>query len=172
MRQLGIFSGPTAGADISSCGTYRYSLWRTWDTAHPVLVWCLLNPSKADAEEDDPTLRRLVAYSKAWGFGGLDLVNFAALRATDPRQLSRHHDPIGPRNLDTISGSVFGRTVVCAWGDSIDRLPPASVASSLGRLVEARELVCLGLTTKGNPRHPLYLAKGTKRVPFQLEVAA
>lgn len=168
MRQLAIFSGPTAGADLTPCGTYRYSLWRTWDVALPVLVWCLLNPSRADAEEDDPTLRRLVGFSKA----GLDLVNFAALRATDPRQLSRHPDPIGPRNLDTISGAVFGRTVVCAWGDGVDRLAPAAVELSLKRLREARTLVCLGVTEKGNPRHPLYLAKGARRVPFHLEVAA
>ncbi len=172
MRQLAIFSGPTAGADISSCGEYRYSLWRTWDVALPVLVWCLLNPSVADADEDDPTVRRLVGYSKAWGYGGFDLVNPAALRATDPRKLSRHPDPVGPRNLDTISGAVFGRTVVCAWGDGIERLPSVAVAQTFERLSEARTLLCLGLTAKGNPRHPLYLPKGAKRVPFQLEVAA
>ncbi len=44
------------GAILS--GRYRYLLWRTWDETCPRLLWVLLNPSKADEQTDDPTLRR------------------------------------------------------------------------------------------------------------------
>ena len=74
------------GADISPCGKYRYSLWRDWDWqgfANRVM-FVGLNPSTADATNDDPTIRRCVRFATDWGFGGLVMVNLFAYRATDP----------------------------------------------------------------------------------------
>ena len=46
------------GAAFSDCDAYRYRLWRTWDARKPPLVFCMLNPSTATAEQDDPTIAR------------------------------------------------------------------------------------------------------------------
>lgn len=54
---------PRSGATLSGCGLYRYHLWRRWDTG-PSVMWIMLNPSTADADEDDPTIRRCVGYAK------------------------------------------------------------------------------------------------------------
>jgi GTP-binding protein len=41
------------GAVLSDCGGYRYVLWRDW-AAGPRALFILLNPSTADATQDDP----------------------------------------------------------------------------------------------------------------------
>jgi len=81
-------------AVLSDCGTYRYSLTRRWSPG-PLLGWVMLNPSRADALVDDPTIRRCVGFARRWGFAGIVVRNLYALRATDPRELSRHPAPVG-----------------------------------------------------------------------------
>src|SRR6516165_6033625 len=88
------------GARLSACGRYRYSLWRSWDARLPSLVWCLLNPSTADAEREDATTRRLRAFSRAW----------------DPAELRKAADPVGPENDAAIRRATAGRRgVVIGW---------------------------------------------------------
>jgi hypothetical protein len=85
------------GALLSECGQYRYRLWRLWDALAPVMVWVLLNPSTADADTDDPTVRKCVGFARAHRYGGVVLVNLFAWRATDPKQLRIVNDPVGPK---------------------------------------------------------------------------
>lgn len=154
------------GADVSDCGTYRYRLWRSWGVG-PRAVWCMLNPSTADALDDDPTIRRCVDFAKVWGFYGIEVVNLFAYRATDPRELARVSNPIGPRNFDALDLITRARSVVCAWGDGVLRLPRERYAAQIETLrEEAAELVCLGTTSRGQPRHPLYLGRLTERRSF------
>ncbi|WP_417651456.1 DUF1643 domain-containing protein, partial [Acinetobacter baumannii] len=58
------------GAIISDCNKYRYSLWRIWDKEKPIFTFVGLNPSTADREQDDRTIRRCINFAKSWG-GGL-----------------------------------------------------------------------------------------------------
>ena len=97
-------------------GQYRYLLWRYWGEAKR-LVWVLLNPSTADARQDDPTIRRCVGFAKGWGYDGIQVVNLFAYRATDPRELKAVVDPVGPRNDEFIERAARGHEmVVVAWG--------------------------------------------------------
>lgn len=84
-------------ARLSPCGLYRYTLTRTWDATKPRACWIGLNPSTADASEDDPTIRRMCGFADAWKCGGIIVVNLFALRATDPKELRRVKDPVGDR---------------------------------------------------------------------------
>ncbi len=88
----------TKGAAFDSTGTYRYALWREWDASAPRLGFVLLNPSTADAENDDPTLRRCMGFARAWGYGSLQIVNLFAYRATVPDALRWVADAVGPEN--------------------------------------------------------------------------
>src|SRR5262245_19133112 len=97
----------TKEALISPCGLYRYWLTRTWDNSLRRVCWVMLNPSTADAEQDDPTIRRCVGFARSWGAGGIIVVNLFAFRASDPKALLRAADPVGPDNDGHILKSVL-----------------------------------------------------------------
>lgn len=153
-------------AIFSKCGHYRYALGRMWTPIadhdiRKVLVVVGLNPSTANESEDDPTIRRCMDYARRWGHHGLTMLNLFAYRATDPRQLltqlANGGDIIGG-DAQEAALRVFteNRRVLCAWGvhghiaDRSDH-----VTKKLREL--GCELVHLGLTKGGLPKHPLYL---------------
>jgi hypothetical protein len=122
----------TATAVLSDCGTYRYRLGRRWAEG-PVDVWIMLNPSTADATVDDRTIRRCMEFSRRWGAGALVVGNLFALRATDPAELVRHPDPIGPDNDEHLTRSPPGRTSSAAGSSPAGgrtRWPPNGPGSS------------------------------------------
>lgn len=156
-----------ATATISACGLYRYELTRVWNDGMPPVVFCMLNPSTADGERDDPTIRKCVGFAKQWGNGGIVVVNLFAFRATDPTLLTTYKDPIGPENDKSIIAAVRDRTVVCGWGASVPRTSweyvrcqPAEVVRLLK--LNAARVCCLGWTARGYPRHPLYVKYRTE----------
>ncbi len=140
----------------------------------------MLNPSTADAEQDDPTIRRCVGYAKAWGFGSYIAVNVAALMATDKKELTRHPNPFGLQNRFHIRASAasVAKIVVCCgsmWSrrgreeafDVIAELQRSHSLYGLGEprprptaLAAARRAI---ETADGFPLHPLY--KPARYVP-------
>lgn len=154
------FHGLRRGAEI--IGEYRYSLSRQWDAGAPYRVYVMLNPSTADAYADDPTIRRCISFAQRDGFGGIMVLNLFAYRATDPRELGRALDPVGPENDDRLR-RVFetqlqlGLPVVAAWGAGA----PAARVAAVKALVPGLQWHHLGLTKGGHPKHPLYLAGAT-----------
>jgi hypothetical protein len=153
-------------AVIDATGTYRYHLGRQWNQLFPRrCCFIMLNPSTADAEIDDPTIRRCIGFAKAWGFGALDVVNLFAYRATDPKELMRTTEPIGPDNdrwIRTVTGSAGCQLVVAAWGAH-------RMAGTRGFTVAGlidRPMVCLGRTKDGYPKHPLYVPAAVEREMF------
>lgn len=145
-------------AIISACDRYRYALTRVWDEVLPVLVFCMLNPSTADASQDDPTIRRCIGFAKREGCGGIAVVNLFAWRSTDPDTLPELDDEkIGPENAAYVAELTRGRRVVVAWGGHFSA-SPAVVEPFLERLrATAEGVYCLGTTKAGAPRHPLYV---------------
>ena len=73
------------GADISSDNKYRYSLWRIWDKNKPIILFIMLNPSTADAVNNDKTMTRVKNFAESWGYGGVYVGNLYAFRSTDPK---------------------------------------------------------------------------------------
>lgn len=149
-------------AELSDDGLYRWLLGRIWDSALPVLVLIMLNPSTADGKIDDPTIRRCIGFARDNGYGAIIVLNIFAWRATNPDALTGVVDPVGRLNDALIITETDGRDVLCAWGASVPTYwrhrPPALVAilRELGR-----ELHHLGLTQDGSPRHPLYVRADT-----------
>ncbi|RVT96200.1 DUF1643 domain-containing protein [Rhodovarius crocodyli] len=146
----------TRSALISPCGTYRYTLGRVLGHGRRSVVWAMLNPSTADALKDDPTIRRVVDFSRRWGFDQVTVVNLYALRSSQPEALWCHQDPVGTENDRHIRRALLdAETVVCAWGAhaKADR-----VRAVLDLIRDAGlRPHCLGLTKHGQPRHPLYI---------------
>jgi len=79
-----------------------YQLRRKWDSEKPTLAFIMLNPSTADEVEDDPTIRRCVGYAEDWGYGELIVGNLYAYRTSDPEELNKVENPIGPKRMTSI----------------------------------------------------------------------
>lgn len=152
-------------AEISKCGKYRYVLTRTWDENLPPLIVIGLNPSTADADKDDATIRKLLGFARRLGRGGLVMLNLFAFRSTDPRALVSAPDPVGPRNLETLWSYCAGKEVVAAWGAfPFSRGQAVGISTGFRRL--GTTLVCFGANNDGSPKHPLYLPNDTALRPF------
>lgn len=143
---------------------YRYGLSRIWDERGRRLLWVLLNPSIADACSDDPTVRRVLAFSRHWGYGAAEIVNLFALRATNPQTLLSVDDPIGTDNDSAIERAITASDrVVIAWGNLGSIGGTAEhVLSYLKSL--STVLLALGITEAGQPRHPLYVRSSVEPV--------
>ena len=148
-----------ASAVISGCGKYRYSLTRIWDESKPKVMFIMLNPSTADASNDDPTIRRCIGFAKSWGFGGLYVCNLFAYRATDPKELLKVHNPFGDQNIwHTRKLSDEVDTIVCAWGNKPILKKILKNQNPYKLLDFARlKLHYLELSKDETPKHPLYL---------------
>lgn len=154
-------------AIISDDGIYRYQLMREWDTAVRPLHFIMLNPSTADGELDDPTIRRCVSIAVREGYGGIEVHNLYAFRATNPKDLPKDGTEYGPgnrRNLrDMLSWADYLQTrVVAGWG--VNARP--NDVEWLKRLPGADRLVSLGVTKDGHPRHPLMVRGDTPLTPW------
>lgn len=149
-------------ATMSACGRYRYSLERRIPgVTGPNLAWLMLNPSIADASKDDPTIRKVMGFTRRAGYGVALVVNLFAWRATKPRDVKANLlDAEGPFNCAAIMGAAeLSDAVVCAWGAARWAWPQARrVLEWLAEHPRERpiRLLCLGTTRRGgNPLHPL-----------------
>lgn len=153
-------------AVLSDCGQYRYLLRRTWDRAKPRALLVMLNPSTADAKQDDATIRSCVRLLSGQGYGSMEVVNVFAWRATNPDELAKAEDPLGPQNERVIAAAV-GRcdVVVCAWGAHPFAMSKTSFLRSFLRSRKPA-IYCFGKTKAGAPKHPLYIKSGTTLETF------
>lgn len=163
-----------ADAHLSECGKYRYWLSRAWDDKLPVVCWVMLNPSTADAKDDDPTIRRCVNFARSWNAGGIYVVNLFAFRSPDPAALGGAKDPVGPMNdyfvHQCAAGGRFGKkrlAVVAAWGAHGNFRDRDQAVLALLRDSGVTPQ-CLGLTKSGQPRHPLYVGAEQPLLPLEV----
>lgn len=147
------------GALFSDDDRYRFTLTREWAPGR-LIAFIGLNPSTADAENDDPTIRRCIGFAKREGGGRLLMLNLFNWRSTDPAALLGLSNPIGEPPEELARRWRDADLVICAWG---------AVHKTLRwRVDQARDLLatetldrfrCLGRTKDGQPRHPLYLPR-------------
>lgn len=147
--------------------THRELLRIVWDEHLPQLAAIGLNPSTADEFQDDPTIRRLKGYARDWGFGGLQMYNIFAVRATDPKDMKAHPSPIGLGKLGHQINTNKASQVLCCWGTHGKHMNRGvDVLEELQVFFSGDRLVCLGVNSDGSPKHPLYLKKEAKRIPY------
>lgn len=153
-----------SSATISNCGRFRYTLQRAWDQTLPTLMFIMLNPSTADAHEDDPTIRKCIGFAERNGFGSIIACNLFAYRATDPKDLARAGFPVGSENdshmeveLRALSRYGDGSKIVFAWGAHARK--HSTRVAQVDHLVRScgHEPHALKLLADGIPSHPLML---------------
>lgn len=156
-----------SAATMSPCGAYRYSLSRLWGEGDiPGVTFVMLNPSTADALQDDPTIRRCIGFAKREGFDSLDVVNLFGLRSTRPQGLLASPDPVGPGNMEMVEAIFMDSSLIIAgWGSfkGLNLRPQIEAILALGH-----PLKCLGTNTDGMPKHPLYLPSDTPLQDWKL----
>lgn len=146
---------PYGGACFDVTRRYRYRLWRVWNPDLPTVCFVMLNPSTADADKNDPTIRRCIGFAQAWSFGRLDVVNLFALRSPRPSMLTRAAAPVGPDNDKWITAvTSAAATVIVAWGANPNAAGRHSIMHAVAKTTV---LHCLGVTQSGQPRHPLFV---------------
>lgn len=157
-------------AIISNCGKYRYRLERhTVGGGSTAII--MVNPSTADADQDDATIRKLIGFGRRNRWGRVIVGNLFAFRATDVCELGRVNDPIGPENDDHLMRMLAEcDQVVCAWGP-ISKQPKfqRNRFQNVLTLINGSGLdpYCIGPTAKcGHPKHPLMLAYDCQIVPW------
>jgi len=149
-------------AVISDCGKYRYLLRRAWDHAKPRALLIMLNPSTADARQDDATIRSCVRLLTGLGYGSMEVVNLMAWRATNPKDIpDKPSMAMGGDNPRVIEAAVSRcDVVICAWGAH-----PYAARFKNGVLdiiqLSRPAAYCFGKTKAGAPKHPLYIKSGT-----------
>lgn len=168
-------------AYFSDCGTYRYELGGDVDpqdalfrpTDIRMILWLMLNPSKANAIKGDNTVDLIVQFSELWGFNRVMVGNLYAYCATDPKDMEQAHlagaDVVGPDNDAALGGMVDrvrnsnGRIMV-AWGAGPKparmRALHAERVATVQRI--AGEVLCLKTNQDGSPVHPLYQRLDTR----------
>lgn len=157
----------TGRAVFSRCRQYRWWLERVWQPEASRLLFIGLNPSRADHCHDDPTLRRLMAFAAAWGYGGLEVLNLFGRISSSPAALAHAADPVGAANgawlrrrLRAGAGPVW-----LGWGNGGRWLGQDERVLALLAPHQPR-LVCLGLTASGAPLHPLYQPAASLLRPY------
>lgn len=150
---------------------YRYALWRCWGDPDRdgYLAVIGLNPSTADEQLDDPTIRRCVGFAKRECVGALCMLNIFGFRSTDPRVLKTLVNPVGDHNHDHMRRCVAGaKLIVAAWGTHGELQGRAKiVAHWLHDLPNPERIVCLGKSKHGHPKHPLYIRADQPFEPFR-----
>lgn len=161
--------GRVSTAVVSNDGKYRYKLSRCWTPGINRAVWIMLNPSTADAVEDDATIRRCISFAKRWGCGGIEVYNLFALRSRHPAIIEMAHDPVGPDNDRWLIAAAQGEgKIIAAWGACQTPLQLRRANEVIEFLVRDRHVLlsALGFTKGGHPRHPLYVRSDGPLFPF------
>jgi len=165
-----------SSASFSFDRRYRFKLRRTFEGSGLVglVNFVMLNPSTADATENDPTVVRCQGFARRWGFRGLTITNLYALRATKPAALWAVGDPIGIPPLGDNDDWLRLAAVECdrlvvAWGGAAERSRAEHVLGILSHVALRRAWarpMCFGVTRSGEPFHPLYQRRDAELVAF------
>lgn len=146
-------------AILSWCNTYRYCLIRRRDDTMNDLNRILLNPSTADAHQDDPTIRKVIQFSKQFGYWWCKVYNLFALRSTDPSQLKIHKNPIGSENDKYLQSIPYDQKIMFAWWNHwslYDR------SKKVIEMMKDYNIWYLDLNNSWEPKHPLYVSYDAK----------
>ena len=151
------------GADFSEDGLYRYSLWRIWDESKPIIMFVGLNPSTANEETNDATIRRVISMAKRWNFGGVYMMNCFPFISTNPYELIHSgSNDVNDQWLRDIS--LKCQDIIFAWG-------AFDIVKETGRDQELTQMfpgaMALVINKDGSPRHPLYVPSSVKPIKWQ-----
>lgn len=155
-----LFEDKTKGAEFSPCGNYRYKLWRIWDDSKPLAMCIGLNPSTANHEKNDTTIRYLIQMLTVLGYGGFYMTNLFTIISSKPDVLLTSADPLGENDAKLDEVMALCEDVIFCWGNF-------KQAKERIKAVEPRfrKAKCFGFNANGTPFHPLAMMPRNGRDP-------
>lgn len=158
-------------AVLSECQRYRYRLEREIDlTRELIIAYFGVNPSTADAQQDDSTVRKWIGFTKVNNGRRFIVGNVFGYRATDVNALAKIDDPVGPDNESHLNEIIAEADIlVPCWG-SRKKLPKSlygQIDITMNLIQRSgKSVMVFGFTESGDPKHPLMLSYDTKLVHF------
>lgn len=149
-----------SGAKFSECGKYRFWLSRVWDSSLPQLMLIGLNPSTANATNDDPTIRRIIKLAENNGYGAIWMTNLFAFITPYPEQLRYDTDDLKRNDFVLKATRIDCHDVCFCWGNFKVEKRALEVAAMFP------DALCFGKNKNGSPKHPLYLKSETNLIRF------
>ena len=140
------------GAIFSEDRKYRFVLWRIWNDELPKVMFIGLNPSTANEDKNDPTIRRIISLSRNLGFGGVYMLNLFTFVTPHPEELKKCENPLKLADYYLSEYGNKSNLIVAAWGTF-----PEVQDRSKHIMAMFPNLHCLALNQNGSPRHPLYV---------------
>ena len=132
----------------------RYFLKRKWNNSKGLLLYIMLNPSVADEIKDDPTIRRLINFTKKFDYGGFLVGNIFTKITPNPKEIDRSKG-ISDKNFEELFKLINKvDQIVYAWGNSVEE------PKILKELISSPK--CFGKNFNGTPKHPLYLSSSSQ----------
>ncbi len=168
---------------FSKCRSYRWILKKELSSGKKTIIFIGLNPSKANSSNNDRTLVRIINFCTRWNYKNIYIINLFGLIATSPFQLSKSNDPIGENNDSiTLKSLEFWREntncdLWLGWGDKgqlngrdikVLKLIKNFSNFNSNQNNYSKRVLSLGLSKKGNPRHPLYMSNQSLLRKFDL----
>jgi hypothetical protein len=155
------------GAEFSDCGKYRYYLLRYWDIEKPFVLCVGLNPSTANAIDDDTTITNLCKLLPSLGYGGFYMANLFAFISPNPDDLRSCPDPLKDNDKWLMYLEGITAEVIFCWGAF--KQADYRAKKLISKFPDA---LCFGKTSKGKPMHPLaatiWMKDKCKLQPFKL----
>lgn len=141
------------------------------------LICIGINPSTAEPEHLDNTLKSVERIALGNGFDSFIMFNVYAQRATNPEDMEKTCNmALHRENMEAFRYvlSISRKPAVwAAWGSIIEKRAYLSDCVrdmvSIGREQGASWYCAGAVTKKGHPHHPLYLRKDEKLKPFDVE---
>jgi hypothetical protein len=130
----------------------------------------MLNPSIADALDDDHTVTKCVRFAQKNDFSGIEIVNIFPLVSTKPEALTAYdHSKDQERNIAHVFDTRTRMPLVLAFGNITNRGQRQALSGVLYALGN-REVFSIGPPTKaGYPRHPAYASYDLPLVPYSFD---
>lgn len=133
-----------------------------------------LNPSTADSEVPDRTMKKVMHYAEQEGFDGFAMINLYPQRATKPYNLKEFNPEIHKKNLEkieTLISRIENPIILLAFGGNIMNIAYLKIC-----LIDIHNLLikynpswkCLDVGKTGFPKHPLYLRNDLRMKNFNI----
>jgi hypothetical protein len=159
-KMKNLFNDIKKGAIFSPDKKNRYTLYRIWDEEKPLVMFIGLNPSTANASDDDPTIRRVQSMAKSWGYGGFYMMNLFCQVTPYPSELRLDDNKYSGNLSWLLLVRKVCKDVVFAWGNF-------NVLGMDKKIMKYfPDAFALHINKNGSPKHPLYVKANTPLIKF------